>query len=70
LRLKEEFVQLFIRLLAEVGEKVIRVGLKANKNPLTFNPSLYRTLAKVTFARVLLTSVNINIKLYSIGNGV
>jgi hypothetical protein len=55
--------------VALVGEKVIGVGVKENKNPLIFNPSLYRTLAKVTFARVLLTSVNINRRLYSIVEG-
>jgi hypothetical protein len=55
--------------VALVGEKVIGVGANENKKSLTFNPSVYRTLAKVTFARVLLTSVNIKIKLYSIVEG-
>lgn len=55
--------------MALVGEKVIGVGANENKNSLTFNPSVYRTLAKVSFASVLLTSVNIKIKLYSIVEG-
>jgi len=55
--------------VALVGEKVIGVGANENKNSLTFNPSVYRTLAKVSFASVLLTSVNIKIKLYSIVEG-